>query len=90
MIKIFAYFHFLSIYSVDIYYFASHIFHIPCQLPQQENSFDCGLFLLHYLELFLEEAPVNFSPFKIIKCSKFVSLLTLSHLQFSIFSSLFP
>ncbi|GKD54484.1 probable ubiquitin-like-specific protease 2B isoform X1, partial [Tanacetum coccineum] len=29
------------------------------------NSFDCGLFLLHYVELFLEQAPVNFNPFKI-------------------------
>ncbi|KAL9170274.1 hypothetical protein ABFS82_04G134200 [Erythranthe guttata] len=26
------------------------------QLPQQENWFDCGLFLLHYAELFLEQA----------------------------------
>lgn len=45
------------------------------QLPQQENSFDCGLFLLHYVELFLEEAPVNFNPFKISKFSTFVSHL---------------
>ncbi|KAL7119308.1 hypothetical protein ACP275_02G055300 [Erythranthe tilingii] len=30
------------------------------QLPQQENWFDCGLFLLHYAELFLEQAS-NFS-----------------------------
>jgi sentrin-specific protease 7 len=44
-----------------------------CQLPQQENSFDCGLFLLHYLELFLVEAPVNFSPFRINGFTKFVS-----------------
>ncbi|XP_058103919.1 uncharacterized protein LOC131247947 isoform X2 [Magnolia sinica] len=35
---------------------------VPLELPQQENSFDCGLFLLHYVELFLKEAPVNFSP----------------------------
>ncbi|KAM0945644.1 putative Ulp1 peptidase [Dioscorea sansibarensis] len=34
---------------------------------EQENSFDCGLFLLHYVELFLKEAPVDFSPFKMIK-----------------------
>lgn len=66
----------LSLYIFGAYVLPSHIFHIPCQLPQQENSFDCGLFLLHYLELFLAEAPVDFSPFKIIKCSKFVSLLT--------------
>ncbi|PIN06512.1 Sentrin-specific cysteine protease (Ulp1 family) [Handroanthus impetiginosus] len=30
---------------------------VPLQLPQQENLFDCGLFLLHYAELFLEQAP---------------------------------
>lgn len=43
------------------------------QLPQQENLFDCGLFLLHYVELFLEQAPVNFSPAGITESSKFVS-----------------
>ncbi|XP_020962164.1 probable ubiquitin-like-specific protease 2B [Arachis ipaensis] len=42
-------------------------------LPQQENSYDCGLFLLHYLELFLSEAPSNFNPFKLTKFSNFVS-----------------
>ncbi|XP_058093234.1 probable ubiquitin-like-specific protease 2B isoform X2 [Magnolia sinica] len=47
---------------------------VPLELPQQENSFDCGLFLLHYVELFLEEAPVNFSPFKITKFSNFLSV----------------
>ncbi|KAF3971118.1 hypothetical protein CMV_005247 [Castanea mollissima] len=47
---------------------------VSLELPQQENSFDCGLFLLHYLELFLAEAPVNFSPFKIIKSSKFLDV----------------
>ena len=46
------------------------------QLPQQENSYDCGLFLLHYLELFLAEAPKNFSPFKIYNASNFVSLFS--------------
>ncbi|KAA0031447.1 putative ubiquitin-like-specific protease 2A isoform X2 [Cucumis melo var. makuwa] len=46
---------------------------IPLELPQQENSFDCGLFLLHYVELFLEGAPVNFSPLKILKLSNFLS-----------------
>ncbi|KAG8368607.1 hypothetical protein BUALT_Bualt15G0063000 [Buddleja alternifolia] len=29
---------------------------VALQLPQQENLFDCGLFLLHYAELFLEQA----------------------------------
>ncbi|KAK9286910.1 hypothetical protein L1049_015317 [Liquidambar formosana] len=46
---------------------------VPLELPQQENSFDCGLFLLHYAELFLEEAPVNFSPFNITKFSNFLN-----------------
>ncbi|THG11679.1 hypothetical protein TEA_016047 [Camellia sinensis var. sinensis] len=41
-------------------------------LPQQQNSFDCGLFLLHYVERFLDEAPLNFSPFKITKFSNFL------------------
>ncbi|KAK0577772.1 hypothetical protein LWI29_038369 [Acer saccharum] len=43
------------------------------ELPQQENSFDCGLFLLHYLELFLADAPVNFSPFRLTKSSNFLN-----------------
>ena len=42
------------------------------QLPQQENSFDCGFFLLHYVELFLEDAPMNFNPFKITEFSNYV------------------
>ncbi|KAJ0237662.1 ubiquitin-like-specific protease 2B [Hirschfeldia incana] len=45
---------------------------VSLELPQQENSFDCGLFLLHYLELFLAEAPQNFSPFKIYNASNFL------------------
>ncbi|GLU16085.1 hypothetical protein SLE2022_325350 [Rubroshorea leprosula] len=47
---------------------------VSLELPQQENSFDCGLFLLHYLELFLAEAPTNFSPFKITKFSNFLNV----------------
>ncbi|XP_057993644.1 probable ubiquitin-like-specific protease 2B isoform X2 [Hevea brasiliensis] len=47
---------------------------VQLELPQQENSFDCGLFLLHYLELFLAEAPVNFTPFKINEFSKFLNV----------------
>ncbi|CAL5377670.1 unnamed protein product [Camellia sinensis] len=46
---------------------------VPLELPQQENSFDCGLFLLHYVELFLDRAPVDFSPFKITKFSNFLN-----------------
>ncbi|KAG5104525.1 hypothetical protein JHK82_041495 [Glycine max] len=41
--------------------------------PQQENLYDCGLFLLHYVERFLEEAPMNFNPFMITKSSNFLS-----------------
>ncbi|XP_038985477.1 probable ubiquitin-like-specific protease 2B isoform X2 [Phoenix dactylifera] len=50
----------------------SNLRFVSLELPQQENSFDCGLFVLHYVELFLEEAPVNFSPFKITKFSSFL------------------
>ncbi|XP_031128893.1 probable ubiquitin-like-specific protease 2A [Ipomoea triloba] len=46
---------------------------VHLKLPQQENLFDCGLFLLHYVELFLEQAPVNFSPAGITESSKFLS-----------------
>ncbi|GAV79688.1 LOW QUALITY PROTEIN: Peptidase_C48 domain-containing protein, partial [Cephalotus follicularis] len=46
---------------------------VPLELPQQKNSFDYGLFLLHFVERFLDEAPINFSPFKITKFSNFVS-----------------
>ncbi|VVA36008.1 PREDICTED: probable ubiquitin-like-specific [Prunus dulcis] len=48
-----------------------HLRFVALELPQQENSFDCGLFLLHYVERFLEEAPVEFSPFK--KFSNFLN-----------------
>lgn len=34
---------------------------LKCDVPQQTNFCDCGLFLLHYLELFLKEAPAKFS-----------------------------
>ncbi|CAJ1974014.1 unnamed protein product [Sphenostylis stenocarpa] len=47
---------------------------LPLALPQQENSYDCGLFLLHYLELFLTEAPPNFNPFKLTKFSNFLNV----------------
>ncbi|XP_021625723.1 probable ubiquitin-like-specific protease 2B isoform X3 [Manihot esculenta] len=51
----------------------SHLRFVPLELPQQENSFDCGLFLLHYVELFLEEVPINFSPFRITEYSNFLN-----------------
>ncbi|XP_010530649.1 PREDICTED: probable ubiquitin-like-specific protease 2A isoform X2 [Tarenaya hassleriana] len=46
---------------------------IPLQVPQQQNSFDCGLFLLHYLELFLRQAPANFNPSIISKSTSFLT-----------------
>nr|KAJ0224218.1 hypothetical protein LSAT_V11C100039550 [Lactuca sativa] len=50
---------------------------ISLELPQQPNSFDCGLFLLHYVELFLEQAPINFNPFKITKSVHFLRTWTI-------------
>ncbi|CAN0921165.1 Probable ubiquitin-like-specific protease 2A [Linum grandiflorum] len=47
--------------------------YIQLELPQQSNSFDCGLFLLHYLELFLEEAPANFNPSNLSDFSNFLN-----------------
>nr|XP_043640297.1 probable ubiquitin-like-specific protease 2B isoform X2 [Erigeron canadensis] len=47
---------------------------ISLELPQQPNSFDCGLFLLHYVELFLEQAPIYFNPFKITKSVNFLNM----------------
>ncbi|XP_028802157.1 probable ubiquitin-like-specific protease 2B [Neltuma alba] len=47
---------------------------LPLALPQQENSYDCGLFLLHYLELFLAEIPENFNPLKLTKFSNFLNM----------------
>ncbi|XP_022012411.1 probable ubiquitin-like-specific protease 2B isoform X1 [Helianthus annuus] len=46
---------------------------ISLELPQQQNMFDCGLFLLHYVELFLEQAPLHFNPFKISKSFNFLN-----------------
>lgn len=28
-----------------------------CQVPQQENDYDCGLFVLFYMQRFIDEAP---------------------------------
>lgn len=47
---------------------------ISLELPQQQNSFDCGLFLLHYVELFLEQSPPHFNPFKISKGFNFLTV----------------
>ncbi|KAF0924665.1 hypothetical protein E2562_010258 [Oryza meyeriana var. granulata] len=46
---------------------------ISLELPQQDNSFDCGLFLLHYVELFLMDTPRSFNPLKIDSFSNFLS-----------------
>ncbi|XP_028787339.1 probable ubiquitin-like-specific protease 2A isoform X2 [Neltuma alba] len=46
-----------------------HLRFVSLDLPQQENLYDCGLFLLHYMERFLNEAPINFNPFNITKFS---------------------
>lgn len=61
---------FLKISSVAFLIVLLHL-----QLPQQENSFDCGLFLLHYLDLFVAEAPAKFNPSLITRSSNFVSCL---------------
>ncbi|XP_042013303.1 probable ubiquitin-like-specific protease 2B isoform X2 [Salvia splendens] len=45
---------------------------VPLEVPQQQNSFDCGLFLLHYVELFLEEVPANFNIYKITPSLNFL------------------
>ncbi|XP_076931061.1 putative ubiquitin-like-specific protease 2B [Bidens hawaiensis] len=35
---------------------------IRLEVPQQENSYDCGLFMLHYMELFVKQASSYFNP----------------------------
>ncbi|KAH1156504.1 hypothetical protein AAZX31_18G260600 [Glycine max] len=42
---------------------------VPLELPQQQNAYDCGIFLLHYVERFLEQAPINFNRSLISKFS---------------------
>ncbi|GJM97185.1 hypothetical protein PR202_ga14092 [Eleusine coracana subsp. coracana] len=49
-----------------------HLRFVSLELPQQDNSFDCGLFLLHYVELFLMDVPSNFNPLKIDVFSGFL------------------
>ncbi|CAK8530321.1 unnamed protein product [Lathyrus sativus] len=46
---------------------------ISLELPQQGDLYDCGLFLLHYVECFLGEAPIKFNPFNITKYSNFLT-----------------
>ncbi|XP_028215735.1 probable disease resistance protein At4g27220 [Glycine soja] len=58
---------------------------LPLELPQQQNAYDCGIFLLHYLERFLEQAPINFNRSLISKFSYWFPLpdasLKRSHIQ---------
>ncbi|KAL3619599.1 hypothetical protein CASFOL_034511 [Castilleja foliolosa] len=58
--------------SEDLYSNFRNLKFIPLELPQQQNSYDCGLFLLHYVEIFLEEVPANFSIYQIASSSKFL------------------
>ncbi|KAH9314553.1 hypothetical protein KI387_023180, partial [Taxus chinensis] len=39
----------------------SNMTFISVEAPQQDNCFDCGLFLLHYVEMFLRDAPAKFN-----------------------------
>ncbi|CAO2834487.1 unnamed protein product [Amaranthus hypochondriacus] len=50
----------------------SNLRFLSLELPQQDNYTDCGLFLLHYVERFIAEAPENFSPFQINKFDSFL------------------
>ncbi|KAK7302577.1 hypothetical protein RJT34_13469 [Clitoria ternatea] len=50
-----------------------HMRFVSLELPQQGNLYDCGLFLLHYVECFLKEAPTNINPFMITKFSNFLT-----------------
>jgi hypothetical protein len=54
---------------------------LRAKVPQQGNDNDCGIFLLHYVELFLKVAPTWFS-LKHIRYSEpnFVSMKTISYI----------
>nr|WBY50556.1 hypothetical protein [Glycine max] len=58
---------------------------VPLELPQQQNAYDCGIFLLHYVERFLEQAPINFNRSLISKFSDWFppadASLKRSHIQ---------
>ncbi|KAG8369178.1 hypothetical protein BUALT_Bualt15G0124200 [Buddleja alternifolia] len=56
----------------DMYSKFRNLKFVTLELPQQQNSSDCGLFLLHYVELFLEEVPANFNIYKITSSLKFL------------------
>lgn len=42
------------------YNLTSYLF--SCQVPLQDNESDCGLFLLHYIQKFVEHAPKTMKP----------------------------
>ncbi|XP_047972797.1 probable ubiquitin-like-specific protease 2B isoform X4 [Salvia hispanica] len=56
----------------DLYSKFSNLKFVPLEVPQQQNLYDCGLFLLHYVELFLEEVPTNFNIYKITQSLNFL------------------
>ncbi|XP_051118188.1 probable ubiquitin-like-specific protease 2B isoform X2 [Andrographis paniculata] len=58
--------------SDDLYSKFRNLKFVPLEIPQQPNLFDCGLFLLHYVERFLEEVPANFSIYKVTSSSSFL------------------
>ena len=61
-------------------YFDETLF-ISAKVPQQDNQYDCGIFLLHYVELFLKVAPTSFSLKNIRnKEPNFVSMETISYI----------
>jgi sentrin-specific protease 7 len=64
--------------SVELFIDFCFSFPFFFQLPRQANDYDCGLFLLHFAKLFLEEAPIEFNPSKAIN-SKFVSDFVLDY-----------
>eukprot|EP01018_Ginkgo_biloba_P015078 Gb_04525 [translate_table: standard] len=46
---------------------------ISLEVPQQNNFCDCGLFLLHYVEMFLSEAPAEFNLLQLQDSPKFLT-----------------
>ena len=45
-------------------------------MPQQPNGFDCGVYLLHYVELFAKQAPSHFKLDKDQGFPYFVSVIS--------------
>ena len=52
------------------------------KVPQQDNQHDCGIYLLHYVEVFLKVAPMRFN-MRSIRNSEpnFVSMETISYIS---------